>query len=210
MARMNDCLRIAELTCARLCHDLSGLLGTVSGALELATDGVDDLSEELSLAVDAAKELTLRLRLYRAAWSAGTEDLSLSKLRALAEGLPKARSVAIETDALTPDFVLPAATGRLVLNLLLLAGDSLPRGGRVLLAGSAGDLFIRILGPNAAWPSGFAACIADAEAAIDALTTARAVQMPLAALIAHAHGPRLSMLIGPAAAGAPPALRLVA
>lgn len=210
MARMNECLRIAELTCARLCHDLSGLLGTVSGALELATDGVDDLSEELSLAADAARELTLRLRLYRAAWSAGTEDLSLSMLLALAEGLPKARSVAIETDALTPDCVMPAATGRLVLNLLLLAGDSLPRGGRVLLAGTAADLFIRILGPNAAWPAGFANCIADADAAIDALSTARAIQMPLAALIAHAHGPRLSMLIGPAAAGAPPALRLVA
>lgn len=210
MARMNDCMRIAELTCARLCHDLSGLLGTVAGALELATDGIDDLSEELALATDAAKELTLRLRLYRAAWSAGTEALSLSELLALAEGLPKARSVTIETDALAPDLVMSPATGRLVLNLLLLAGDSLPRGGRVLLAGSAGDLFIRILGPNAAWPAGFAACIADADVAISSLTTARAVQMPLAALIAHAHGPHLSMLIGPAAAGAPPALRLVA
>lgn len=210
MARMNDCMRIAELTCARLCHDLSGLLGTVSGALELATDSLDELPEDIALAADAAKELLLRLRLYRSAWAGNAEDLSLSMMLALAEGLPKARSVTIETGSLPPDMVLPAATGRLVLNLLLLAGDSLPRGGRVLLAGTATDLFIRILGPNAAWPAGFAACIADADTAIAAISTARGIQMPLAALLAHAHGPRLSMLMGHAAAGAPPALRLIA
>lgn len=208
MARINDWIRITELTCARLCHDLSGLLGTVDGALELATDNLEDLPSELSLAAEAARELTLRLRLYRAAWGGGGQDLSLPALLALAEGLPRSRSVMIETDSLAPEAVMPAAVTRLLLNLMILAGDCLPRGGRIRLDGTPTDLFLRILGPNAAWPSGFAACIADADAAVDALTTARGMQMPLAALIAHAHGPRLSMLIGPAVAGAPPPLRL--
>ena len=54
MARISECLRLAELTCARLCHDLSGLLGTIGGALELATDGDQEPSEEVTLAADAA------------------------------------------------------------------------------------------------------------------------------------------------------------
>lgn len=208
MARINDWIRITELTCARLCHDLSGLLGTVGGALELVTDDLAEVPGELALAAEAAQELSSRLRLYRAAWGGGEQDLSLTALLTLAEGLPRARSVAIETDALAPDAVIPAAVGRLLLNLMILGGDCLPRGGRIRLDGTPSDLFLRILGPNAAWPSGFSACIADAEAAVSALTTARGMQMPLAALIAHAHGPRLSMLIGPAIAGAPPPLRL--
>ena len=33
---MNDSLRLAELLSARLCHDLSGLLGSLIGVLEIA------------------------------------------------------------------------------------------------------------------------------------------------------------------------------
>ncbi len=210
MARISECLRLAELTCARLCHDLSGLLGTIGGALELATDGDQEVSEEIALAADAARELILRLRLYRAAWGGVGESLSLSALCDLMEGLPQARSVTLETQGLPPDTILPPAVGVLALNLLLLSGECLPRGGRILLAGTSGDLFLRILGPNAAWPAGFAACIADETAAIGALSTARAIQMPLTALMAHGHGLRLSMLIGPTPAGTPPPLRLEA
>ncbi len=208
MAQISDCIRMTELICARLCHDLSGLVGTVGGAMELLSDAPSDLPEELALAADAARELTARLRLYRAAWAGGEGALSLPSLLSLADGLPHARQIAIEVDLAPPDATLPHTVARLLLNLLLLAGECLPKGGRILLAGAPDDLFLRVLGPNAAWPSGFAACIADSDAAIAALTTARRVQMPLSALIAHAHGPRLSMLMGPAAAGAPPVLRL--
>ena len=208
MAQISDCIRMTELICARLCHDLSGLVGTVGGAMELLSDAPSDLPEELVLAADAARELTARLRLYRAAWAGGEGALSLPSLLALADGLPHARQIAIEVDLAPPDATLPHTVARLLLNLLLLAGECLPKGGRILLAGAPDDLFLRVLGPNAAWPSGFAACIADSDAAIAALTSARRVQMPLSALIAHAHGPRLSMLMGPAAAGAPPVLRL--
>lgn len=208
MALISDCIRMTELICARLCHDLSGLVGTVGGAMELLSDAPSDLPEELALAADAARELTARLRLYRAAWAGGEGALSLPSLLALADGLPHARQITIEAELSPPDATLPHTVARLLLNLLLLAGECLPKGGRILLAGAPDDLFLRVLGPNAAWPSGFAACIADSDAAIAALTTARRVQMPLSALIAHAHGPRLSMLMGPAAAGAPPVLRL--
>lgn len=210
MAQISDWIRMTELICARLCHDLSGLVGTVGGAMELVSDAQPELPEELALASEAARELACRLRLYRAAWAGGEGALSVSSLLALAEGLPQARQIAIEVDVTPPDAALPAPMSRLLLNLLLLAQECLPKGGRVLLAGTPDDLFLRVLGPNAAWPSGFAACIVDPDAALTALSTARRVQMPLSALIAHAHGPRLSMLMGAAAVGAPPVLRLQA
>ena len=207
MARISECLRLAELTCARLCHDLSGLLGTIGGALELATDGDQEPSEEVTLAADAARELITRLRLYRAAWGGPGEPLSLPALHDLLEGLPQARSVTVETHGLPADTVLPPVVAVIMLNLLLLAGTSLSCG-RIVLAGSPHDLFLRILGPNAAWPAGFAACLVDEDAALTALSTARALQMPLTALMAHGHGARLSLLMGPTPAGAPPPLRL--
>jgi hypothetical protein len=95
----------------------------------------------------------------------------------------------------------------MVLNLLLLAGDSLPGGGTIRLTGAAADLFIHIDGPRAAWPAGLAACLADATTALAALDEVRTVQMPLTALLAHGLGLSLSPLMSPAAQPAYP-LRL--
>ena len=62
-------------------------------------------------------------------------------------------------------------TGRLVLNILLLAAESLPGGGLIALSGSpASDVLVTIDGPRAAWPPGFAACLTDETAAWEALT----------------------------------------
>ena len=38
MTGMSDSLRLAELLCARLCHDLSGPLGALIGILEIARE----------------------------------------------------------------------------------------------------------------------------------------------------------------------------
>ena len=46
----------------------------------------------------------------------------------------------------------------MVLNLLLLAAESLPGGGIVALSGSPGKhVLVTIAGPRAAWPAGFGA-----------------------------------------------------
>jgi hypothetical protein len=84
----------------------------------------------------------------------------------------------------------------------------LPRGGSVSLAGSAEDVIITIAGPQAAWPSGLAACLADEATAFASLTGARALQMPLTALLAHALGLRLSVLMATGLAGGASPLRL--
>jgi hypothetical protein len=95
-----------------------------------------------------------------------------------------------------------------VLNVLLLAADSLPQGGRVTLAGGTGDLFIRIAGPAAAWPAGMGPCLVNEAEAQAALADGQTLQMAVTALLAHASGTRLSAMFPSASSAEPAILRL--
>ena len=203
---MDDRLRLAELICARLCHDVSGLLGSLLGTLELVAEE-GGASEAASIATDAANELTQRVKLLRAAWADQSEPMDLPRLTALAGGLA-ARRVGLDIGGLPAATVFPPAMGRLVLNLLLLAADSLPRGGVLRLDGAAGDLIARLDGPNAAWPVGWIGMLADEAVAWAALTGPRTLQAPLTALLARHLGLRLTALLAAGSATAAPPLRL--
>nr|WP_294544679.1 histidine phosphotransferase family protein [uncultured Rhodopila sp.] len=187
MSGRQDALYGIELAAARLWTDIRPFVGATGAAGE---DGV----------------LAARLRLRHAAWTPAAGPLPLRDLEALARGLPD--RVGIDTAPLDSRAVFAPAAGRIALNLLLLAADSLPAGGIVLLAGAADDLFVRIAGPAAAWPPGLALCLADAEAARAALTEPAVMQMAVTALLAHAAGCRLSVLMSPRPGAEPPMLRL--
>jgi hypothetical protein len=187
MSGTRDALYGIELAAARLWHDIRPLADAPGVGSE-------------------AGALVARLKLRHAAWTPATGPLPLQALEALARGLPD--RVGIDTEPLDPHAVFAPAAGRIALNLLLLAADSLPAGGIVLLAGSADDLFIRIAGPGAAWPPGLALCLADVEAARSALTEPAVMQMAVTALLAHAAGCRLSVLMSPRPGAEPPMLRL--
>ncbi len=208
---MDDHVTLTELVCARLCHDLSGLLGSLLATLELVAEETAP-TEALSVATDTAVALTLRLRLLRAAWAGQPEPLDLTRLTALAQGLA-ARRVGLDVSGLPTETVFPAPIGRLVLNLLLLAGESLPQGGVLRLDGGSSDLVARLHGPRAAWPAGLIGMLADATGAGQSLGDPRTLQAPLTVLLARHHGLRLTVLLptGPIPAdpnaGAPP-LRL--
>jgi hypothetical protein len=132
--------------------------------------------------------------------------LPLSRLISLARGLPE--QISLNASALDPGTVFSATRGRIVLNLVLLAADSLPSGGTILLAGQTGDLFVRLVGAAAAWPPGLAVCIADEAEARAALTEGLSLQTALTALLAHASGIRLSVVMPPVAQNDPAILRL--
>lgn len=197
---MSGSLQLAELLCSRLCHDLSGLLGSLIGVLEIAREEQAE-SETLAVAEETAVELTQRLKLLRAAWGQDSEPLDLLQLQTFADSLSASRRLRLDLVGMQPEAVFSPAAGRLILNVLLLAAESLPGGGIVALSGSpASNLLVTIAGPRAAWPPGFGACLTDEAAAWAAAISARHLQAPLTALIARQHGIRLSMLM-PAGAG---------
>jgi histidine phosphotransferase ChpT len=196
MSGTDSTLRLIELTSATLCHDISGLVGSLG-----------DDADAMELQNPLLDRLTARLALRAAAWGPEGEPLTLAGMQSLARGLPK--QVVVEASALERGTVFAASAGRIVLNLLLLAADSLPNGGTILLAGSADDLFVRIAGPAAAaWPAGMALCLANKTEALDALNAWSAPQMALTALLAHAAGIRLSVLFSPTEQNGPAILRL--
>jgi histidine phosphotransferase ChpT len=207
MPALGDTTRLVELICARLCHDLGGLIGTVGNALDMVAEDIGGENEVVAFAASAAKALTQRLRLMRTAWGADTDALALPALIGLVSPPLAVRRIGLDVRAMPPDCVFPPAIGRVVLNLIVLAGDCLPKGGTIVLLGEPADLLIRIDGPGAAWPPGFAGCMHDEAAALAALTSARTVQMPLTVLFALSRGLKLSPVLGPG--GGVEAVRLV-
>jgi histidine phosphotransferase ChpT len=198
MAQLTDTIRLVELVCARLCHDLGGLTGTVGNAVDMLAEDADRDNEVLAFAATAAKALNQRLRLMRAAWGPEADPIALSELTDLVTPSLAARRIGLDTRVLEARCVFPAPAGRVALNLILLACDCMPRGGTIVLMGVPGDLLIRIDGPGAGWPEGLTACLHDEGSALAALTSARSVQMPLTVLLALIGNFRLSPVLGTA------------
>jgi histidine phosphotransferase ChpT len=204
-------LRLAELLCARLCHDLSGPLGALIGVIEIAREEHPD-SETVALAEETADGLAQRLKLLRAAWSQDGEDLDTERLRGFADSLSASRGVHLDLAGLKDNATFRPEAGRVVLNLLLLAAESLPGGGVVALSGSPDDsILVTISGARATWPKGLGLSLADdANAWETILANPRGLQAPLTALLARGYGFRLSMLMpagrAVAAEAAPPLL----
>jgi histidine phosphotransferase ChpT len=193
---MSEALCLAEMLCARLCHDLSSLLGSLIGVIEIAREEHSD-SEILTLAEDTAVQLGQRLKLLRAAWAGSEETLDLIQLQTFADSLSNSRRLRLDLGGLQPETAFPPPAAHLILNILLLAAESLPVGGIIALSGSAAsNILVTIAGTRAAWPPGFATYLADEKAAWSAVTTdARKLQAPLTALLARQHGFRLSLLM---------------
>ena len=80
----------------------------------------------------------------------------------------------------------------------------MPRGGTLALSGEpASHIVAQIAGPDAAWPKGFALCVADEARAWTALDDPRDLQAPLTAIIARAVGIRLSLMMAAGASTGP-------
>ena len=93
--------------------------------------------------------------------------------------------------------------------MLLLAAESLPKGGVVTLGEAGPDAALVVpRGQDAAWPPELAAWMADPAPAWRAAASAapRLLQGPLTALLAHGAGIRLSFAFAADAEAAPPLL----
>lgn len=155
---MDTDMALAQDLCARLCHDLVGPLGTVSGALDmLAEDG-----EAAELARDAATETRRRLKFWRAACGGGTEGMALSEVAGLLDGMLAGGRARLTLEGLPPEEELPAPLAQLLLVAAMLAGEALPRGGTVRLTRMGEGMDLRPEGRVVAWPAGLSAALAGA------------------------------------------------
>jgi histidine phosphotransferase ChpT len=126
---------LASLLCSRLCHDLMSPIGALNNGIELLADENDpDMREKcLELLADSARASANKLKFFRLAFGAAGgfgEEIDTHEAEIALEGLfgPERR---IELGWVVNDEKLPKGAVKLLLNLAMLAGDALVRGGRL-------------------------------------------------------------------------------
>ncbi|MGE5504952.1 MAG: histidine phosphotransferase family protein [Actinomycetota bacterium] len=164
----SDDLRLAELLCARLCHDMAGPVGAAAAGAELIEDGIAD-PETMSLVAASAGGASARLKFFRAALGPAAEaPQALTGLRDLVDGYlaTAASAPRIALDWRCEPATLAGEAARLLLNLVLIARDALPRGGAVAVSvtGRPGRLAVVARGEPAALGDEVRAVLAEGRA----------------------------------------------
>jgi histidine phosphotransferase ChpT len=147
---------LASLLCSRLCHDLMSPVGALNNGIELLADETDPEMREkcLELLADSARATANKLKFFRLAFGAGggfAEEIDTREAQAALEGLFGAEGK-VELGWVVDDEKLPKGAIRLLLNLALLAGDALVRGGHLDVgaerSGGAIEIAVRAEGPR--------------------------------------------------------------
>jgi len=154
-ATMNA-IDLASLLCSRLCHDLLSPVGALNNGLELMADETDPEMRErcLDLLNESARASANKLKFFRLAFGAGGgfgESIDTREAHAALEGLFGADK-RIELGWMVEGDSLPKGAVKLLLNLALIAGDALVRGGRLDVGAERRDgnleMVIRAEGPR--------------------------------------------------------------
>jgi histidine phosphotransferase ChpT len=124
---------LASLLCSRLCHDLMSPVGALNNGIELLADESDPEMREkcLELLAESARASANKLKFFRLAFGAAGgfgEEVDTHEAEAALEGIFGAER-RIELGWVVSDDKLPKGAVKLLLNLALLAGDALVRGG---------------------------------------------------------------------------------
>jgi histidine phosphotransferase ChpT len=186
MTRAID-LRVVALLTARLCHELIGPVAAIGNGIELLAEEEEFARDAVALIGDSAKKANARLQFYRFAYGFGGGGLTGPAPYLLAEGF--FAETAIACDYGTDLRVLTLDRQKLACAMLAMAGDALPRGGRIVATAGAAGPEIAATGQGAGPSAELRAALALA-AAPEALTS-RTVAGYFAGLLAAAQGLRL-------------------
>jgi len=154
-----EALDLAALLCSRLCHDLISPVGAIVNGLEVLAEEND--AETKTFALDLIKKSTrtasAKLQFCRiafgAAGSAGAQ-IDLTETETVARGFIEDEKTKLTWNL--PRAMLPKNRVKLLLNMLLIALQSIPRGGTLTVDGTgSGDTMgfkVTAAGTNAKIP----------------------------------------------------------
>ena len=170
-------VRVFELLSSRLCHDIVGPVGAINNGMEFLEDEDDPgmAAEAIGLVGTSARQAANALQFYRMAYGrAGSQiGADLSELADLAaRRYENSKVKVIWKDLAVPDEA-GADLGKVLLNLIALAGECLPRGGDVMVeidtAVAPGKARVTATGANCAIRDDSAEALAD-DIDIESLT----------------------------------------
>lgn len=192
-----DALELAALLCSRVCHDLISPVGAIVNGLEVLDDDPkpDDREFALDLIRKSAKTASARLQFCRlafgAAGSAGAQ-IDLGDAQNMAKGHLEDGKITIAWNL--PRLLLPKNRVKLLLNMLVIAQQTIPRGGTLAVdpvgEGEAMSFQVTAAGMNARLPQNIVDLLASGPAgSVDA----HAVQPYYTRLLAEACGLRVTL-----------------
>ena len=145
---------LASLLCSRLCHDLMSPVGALNNGIELLADEQDPEMRDrcLELLSDSARVTANKLKFFRLAFGAAGgfgDQVATSEARVALDGLFGSDG-RVALGWMVADEKLSKGAIKLLLNLALIAGDALVRGGRLDVGVEGGEIAIRAEGPRIA------------------------------------------------------------
>lgn len=147
---------LASLLCSRLCHDLMSPVGALNNGIELLADETDPEMREkcLELLAESARASANKLKFFRLAFGAAGgfgDEIDTHEAEVALEGLFGAER-RVELGWVVGEEKLPKGAVKLLLNMALLGGDALVRGGRLDVGAETGngkiELAVRAEGPR--------------------------------------------------------------
>jgi histidine phosphotransferase ChpT len=194
-----DALDLAALLCSRVCHDLISPTGAIVNGLEVLDEKDSDQQTRdfaLDLIKKSAKAASARLQFCRLAFgsagAAGTE-IDLGEAHNMARAFIEDEKTKLVWKL--PSALLPKNRAKLLLNMLIIAGQTIPRGGTIEASpiGEGQSIGFRLVasGPNARIPEAIPALLEGASetGSIDA----HAIQPFYAGLLARACGLKVEL-----------------
>jgi len=145
-----DALDLAALLCSRVCHDLISPTGAIVNGLEVLEEKDSD-EETKTFALDlikrSARTASARLQFCRLAFGAAgsaSAQVDLGDARAMAQAFIEDDKTKLVWNL--PRVLLPKNRVKLLLNLLIIAGQAIPRGGTLAVdpVGAGGNMGFRI------------------------------------------------------------------
>ena len=197
-----DALDLAALLCSRVCHDLISPVGAIVNGLEVLDDAknADDREFALALIRKSARNASAKLQFCRLAFGAAGSSgaqIDTGDAESMARGFLEDEKTKVAWNL--PRTLQPKNRVKLLLNMLIIAQQTIPRGGTLTVdalgqgnpgQGDAGGLRIRAAGLNARLPQNIADQVGGSQqGAIDA----HAVQPYYTRLLAQACGLRASL-----------------
>jgi histidine phosphotransferase ChpT len=158
-----DALELAALLCSRVCHDLISPVGAIVNGLEVLDDNPkpDDRDFALDLIRKSARKASARLQFCRLAFGAAGSSgaqIDLGDAEAMARGQIEDERTRLEWTL--PRLLLPKNRVKLLLNMLVIAQQTIPRGGVMSITpignGDTMGFRVRSVGPNARVPQAIA------------------------------------------------------
>jgi len=183
---------VTQLLCSKLCHDLVGPIGAVSNGVEMVEEFDATMRDEaLGLIGDSARQASARLQFYRYAYGRVGAPITCDVLAGLITDLFGDGPFKLDWPGDMSAEIVEGARGKLLANMILLATEALPRGGRISVRGSGEGGALRVVadGETSALPGEVAAAM---STEVDVKTlTARSVQAHFTALLAAGLAGRL-------------------